>query len=390
MTQGRSTLSVLEVGMAWFGEQPGGLDRYFAGLMDHAAAAGVRARGLVIGSPDVARASGGRVTAYATAADPIPRRWLAARRAARSAADDAAAAGHPFDLWASHLALYAAPLLGPLRRLPHVVHFHGPFAAEGQREGQRSFLVGVKAAVERRVYRRADRLVVLSDAFRDVLAADPYGIDPARIRVVPGGVDVDRFDTGLTRAEARGRLGWPADRPTVLCVRRLVRRMGLTMLLDAVARLRDRHPDLLCLIGGRGPLADELAAGITARHLGDHVRLLGFVPDEQLPLAYRAADFSVVPTEAWEGFGLITVESLAAGTPVLVTPVGGLPEVVRPFAPDLVTAAATVDALAERLGDCLAGRVAVPTAEQCRAYARTHFDWPAVAARVAEVYREVL
>ncbi len=373
-------LSVLEVGVAWFGEKPGGVERYFADLMDHAAGAGLDARGLVVGTPAVAGLSGGRVTAFAPADAPLLRRWRAGRAAA--------AAVGPVDVWASHFALYAAPLVRPLRRVPHVVHFHGPWAAEGAREGQRWAVVRLKARLERHAYRRADRFIVLSDAFRTVLC-DGYDVDPGRVRVIPGGVDVDRFDPALTRAEARERLGWPADRRVVLCVRRLVRRMGLHVLLDAVERVRGRHPDVLCLIAGRGPLAGELAAAVQARGLGGHVRLLGFVPDEQLPAAYRAADLSVVPTEAWEGFGLITVESLAAGTPVLVTPVGGLPEVVRPLAPDLVTAAATADALAERLDACLAGRADVPSAEQCRAYARRHFAWPAVAARVADVYREV-
>ena len=143
--------------------------------------------------------------------------------------------------------------------------------------------------------------------------------------------------------------------------------MGVHLLLDAVERLRTRHPDLLCLIGCKGPLTGELAAAIASRHLGDHVRMLGFVPDQRLPMAYRAADLSVVPSEAWEGFGLITVESLAAGTPSMVTPVGGLPEVVRPLSPALVTEAATADALTDRLEGWLSGTTAVPTAAECLA-----------------------
>jgi glycogen(starch) synthase len=375
------TLAVLATGNAWFTEQAGGMERYFAGLMARAAGAGLDCRGLVTGSPAVAASSGGRVTAYApTKALLLSRLWAARRAVAAAVAD------RPVDLWASHFALYAYPVLRQLRRLPHVVHFHGPWADEGAREGEWSPTVFVKRQIERRVYHSADRLIVLSDAFRGVLC-DTYAVDPARVIVIPGGVDVDRFDIPTTRAEAREQLGWPADRRVVLCVRRLVRRMGLHLLLDAVEQLRGRHPDLLCLIAGKGPLTDELAAAIAARDLGGHVRLLGFVPDERLPLAYRAADLSVVPTEAFEGFGLITIESLAAGTPTLVTPVGGLPEVVRPLSPALVTGAATAAALTERLGDWLSGAMAVPTAAQCLSYARTGYDWPTVARRVADVYR---
>ena len=63
------------------------------------------------------------------------------------------------------------------------------------------------------------------------------------------------------------------------------------------------------------------------------MRLLGFVAEEDLPWLYRACDISIVPSVALEGFGLPTIESLAAGTPVLVTPIGGLPETVSELDP---------------------------------------------------------
>ena len=93
-------------------------------------------------------------------------------------------------------------------------------------------------------------------------------------------------------------------------------------------------PDLLVLVAGSGPLAAELKA--RAAGLEDHLQFLGFLPDEHLPVAYRAADLSVVPSVALEGFGLIVAESLAAGTPALVTAVGGLPETLEGLAPQCV------------------------------------------------------
>ena len=77
--------------------------------------------------------------------------------------------------------------------------------------------------------------------------------------------------------------------------------------------------------------------------MANHVRMLGSSRDADLPLYYRAADLSVVPTVALEGFGLVAAESLAAGCPALVTPVGGLPSVVADLSPDLVLEDATPD-----------------------------------------------
>jgi glycosyltransferase involved in cell wall biosynthesis len=145
-------------------------------------------------------------------------------------------------------------------------------------------------------------------------------------------------------------------------------------------------PDVLVVIAGSGPLKPELEARIAALGLERHVRLAGFVPDDVLPVAYRAADLSVVPTAALEGFGLVTVESLAAGTPCVVTPVGGLTDVVAPFAPQLVAESPSARDVADLLARALRGDVALPTAAQCERYAREGFDWPVVAARVRRVY----
>ena len=114
--------------------------------------------------------------------------------------------------------------------------------------------------------------------------------------------------------------------------------MGLSNLVDAMKQVIDREPDAILYIAGKGRLKAQLEAQIASHGLADHVKLLGFVTDAQLPLIYRAADLNVVPTLSLEGFGLVAAEALAAGTPSLVTPVGGLPEVVSGLSPDLVFA----------------------------------------------------
>ena len=375
----------VQLGMSWFPEQAGnGLDRVYHALIHHLPDVAVTVRGVVAGSDRVATDSRGRVRAFASEGAPLASRLRAARRLTKQAFD----AEVP-DLVAAHFALYAAPVLDALRRLPFVMHFHGPWAAESAVEGSGPLATRAKYLLERTVYRRADRFVVLSSAFREVLC-ESYGIDPDLVRIVPGGVEAERFDTGLARRDARLHLGWPTDRPIVLSVRRLAHRMGLDRLIAAMEHVREREPDVLLLIAGKGPIADELRGHVAAAGLGDHVGFLGFVPETALPTAYRAADISIVPTTALEGFGLTTVESLAAGTPVLVTPRGGLPEVVRDLSPSLVLGGAEVRDLAEGLIDALSGTLALPDASTCQKYARDHFSWERVAANVRDVYEEVL
>jgi glycosyltransferase involved in cell wall biosynthesis len=113
---------------------------------------------------------------------------------------------------------------------------------------------------------------------------------------------------------------------------------------------------------------------------------MGFVADTDLPAFYAAADVSVVPTVALEGFGLIVAESLASGTPVVASRVGALPELLSEFSPRLL-ADPTAEGLARVLDGVLSGSVPLPRAQACRDHME-RWTWPRVVPRLDEVYRE--
>ncbi|MGF6771227.1 glycosyltransferase involved in cell wall biosynthesis [Paraburkholderia sp. GAS199] len=379
-----TAIDSLQIGMHWFTERPGGLDRMFKSLIDTLPQQGVNVRGMVAGSANVLSDSGGSVHAFASAQAQLGTRLWRSRTQSQVLRD----AKMP-DVVASHFALYAAPTAGVFSRVPKVTHFHGPWAAESYPGGGGGWSRAFRLALERFVYRGATRHIVLSQAFGQILH-ETYGVRRDTIRVVPGCVDVAQFAIRATQQQARQRLRVPKDRPLVFCVRRLVSRMGLEDLIDAIAIVKPMLPDVLLTIAGKGPLEEQLQARIVARGLEQHVRLAGYVPDAQLPLWYRAADMTVVPTVSLEGFGLTTIESLAAGTPVLVTPVGGLPEAVAPLSSELVLPSGGFKEIGAGIADILLGRRTVPDGAACRSYARKHFDRPVVAAQVAQIYREAI
>jgi glycosyltransferase involved in cell wall biosynthesis len=377
-------LSSLHVGMGWYEEQPGGLNRMVVNLLSHLPHAGVTAHALVAGSPEVASWSEGRVRSFAPLTAGLPQRAWRAAVALRAEVER----WRP-DVLALHFPLFALGGSRTRNRPAAVVHFHGPWAEEGRVEGDGPVTVLAKRQVEHLVYRPAERFIALSQAFARVLERD-YRIDPALIRVVPGGVDLDRFRPEPSRQQARQALGLPTDRPIVLTVRRLARRMGLPDLIAGCSAARRHVPELLLAIAGGGPLRGELERQIEEVGLTDHVRLLGRVSDADLPLLYRAADLSVVPSTALEGFGLICVESLASGTPAMVTPVGGLPEVVSELDPALVLEETGPGAIADGIVTALRGGRPLPASAECVAYARERFAWPVIARRIGGVYEEAV
>lgn len=372
MTESPRTVRPLLVGNEWVSTRAGGLNRYLADLMVALGHQDAHPVALVVGE-----GHGEGVVGVSGPEQGLVRRLLAVRRAAARLAAEV-------DVVDVHFALYGLlPVWTTrLRRRPLIVHFQGPWAGESAvARGQRGVVLRAKAAIERAVYRRATTVVVLSEAFGR-LVTERYGVDPARVAVVPPGVDLERFRPG-DRAAARLRLGLPSDRFVAVAVRRLDARMGLDVLIDAWAQVQAACPGAVLVIAGEGRERPRLEQARAALADPSGVRLAGRVDDDELVELYRAADCSVVPTRSLEGFGLVTLESAACGTPAVVTGVGGLPDGVVGLDPTLVVPAGDARALADRLVAAAGGDL--PSPEAARRHA-AGFSWDGVARRHLELY----
>jgi glycosyltransferase involved in cell wall biosynthesis len=369
----------LLLGKGWFPDELGGLDRYFRGLYEALADAGVPARAVVVGPADEGPPG---VTAASSHGAPLVRRLVAFHRAASGAAAAA-------DVVDAHFALYAAGpvLFGSLRGLPLVVHFHGSWTEESVAAGDPGLLrAAIRRSLERAVYQRAATIVVLSQAFKQELV-ERYGIPPWTIRVIPPGVEVARFTPG-DRDAARARFGVPSDAFLAVAVRRLVPRMGLDVLLDAVARLRDvGAAQPIVLVAGDGAGRSGLEGRARELRLDGAVRFLGRIPDDAVVDLYRAADLNVVPSRALEGFGLVVLEAAACGTPSLVTHVGGLPEAVAHIDRRLVVPPGDAAAMATAIENVMQRRLVLPSRTAVRAAVK-EMGWERTAAATCRALQD--
>jgi glycosyltransferase involved in cell wall biosynthesis len=364
------------VGNNWFPDRPGGLDRY---VYELTSALGELDTSVSLYGLGLPQESGHPHIRLSNLADPdfsLGRRFFSAYRSARPLATADA------DAINIHFALTGLAALPHLpKHVPVTCTFHGPWAIESRAEGDSTVSVWFKHQMEALVYGRCDRFIVLSKAFGEILHRE-YTIPWEKIHIIPGGVDIQRFQNNLSRHQAREKLHWPQDRFILFTPRRLVHRMGLSQLLSAIAQLKTPQPEIWLAIAGKGPLRATLERQATELGLSDQVKFLGFLPDEQLPIAYQAADLTLMPSQSLEGFGLVLLEALASGTPTLCTPVGGMPDVITNFSPDLITASTTDQAIASTLSDILSGSIALPDRQACRDYAANTFDWVTIAQRV--------
>ena len=217
--------------------------------------------------------------------------------------------------------------------------------------------------------------MVLSDFSRREILRVKY--PDSKITVVPCGADTEQFQAaGRPKAEVRRGLDLPENRPILLSVRRLAARMGLDNLLRALPEIVRRCPDVLLLLGGSGPEKSNLESLIATLGLENHVKMLGFIPDTDLPTYYQAADLFVLPTLALEGFGLVTTEDLSSGLPVIGTPAGATPEILGHLDPRLIALGTTPDDLAKAILGFLEEDWADSlTPERLHAYVAEHYTW---------------
>jgi glycosyltransferase involved in cell wall biosynthesis len=253
----------------------------------------------------------------------------------------------------------------------------------GKRRLATTALQPVHAALERLAMRHAEPILVLSEFSRSIIEEDHPAALP-RVRRVLGGVDTGRFSPDGGQAAARARLGLNPSGRLLLTVRRLEPRMGIDELLRALPQLAAEQAVELAIVGA-GPLERQLRRLAAELGVADLVRFAGRVDDAHLPDWYRAADVFVLPTVAYEGFGMVTAEALAAGTPVVGTPIGATPELLAPLDPLLVADSADAAGLARAIAYVLE-RAGPELSRRCREYALERFAWD----RTIEVWERAL
>lgn len=255
----------------------------------------------------------------------------------------------------------------------------------------RRLQIGLRKRVEEFVIRQCSHAIVLSRYMKDELTTI-HGLDQNRIIVIPGAADMDRFTPVLDKTDVRFLLSLPQDRIVLLTVRNLTPRMGLENLIQALSFVIKIRRDILLVIGGNGRSRAKLEQQVQDLGIGAYVRFVGYIEDQKLSEYYQASDVFILPTRALEGFGLVIVEALACGVPVLATPVGAIEEVLRGCDPSFLFKDSTADSIAVGiLRFCgLSREERLNLSEKCRRYAANHFSWGLAAQRTEEAFSQFI
>jgi D-inositol-3-phosphate glycosyltransferase len=258
----------------------------------------------------------------------------------------------------------------------------------------------VRLNAERRLLEEADRIVAPTQAELAQLQW-LYRANTSRIVVVPPGVDTTRFYP-IPKDEALEFIGTPARQCMLLYVGRIEPLKGIDTLLEAMALMKkdgflDIYPVCLAIIGGDPGFSDEQLSAEMERlqtlqkslGIDDMIMFLGRQDQDTLQYYYSAAEIVVVPSH-YESFGMVALEAMASGTPVVASETGGLAFLVKDGETGFHVPTADPDALAERLMQLLSdSELATRLGEQAAEYAK-EFSWSIVVDQILELYEAVL
>jgi glycosyltransferase involved in cell wall biosynthesis len=249
----------------------------------------------------------------------------------------------------------------------------------------RSILRGLSRRISRSQCNRNDALIVPSSAMRDKLTE--YGIE-VPMHVIPTGIPLREFSSG-NGADFRAKHGIDPARPVLLYVGRVAHEKNITFLIGALERARQQIPDLLLIIAGEGPALPSLKQLVEARNLRAHVLFIGYL-DRNGPLldCYRSADAFVFASRT-ETQGLVLLEAMALGVPVISTAVMGTRDVVGPQRGALVPEDDEADFARHIVMCCNDPDLRARLAAQARPYA-AEWSAEALARRMADAYQDVV
>jgi glycosyltransferase involved in cell wall biosynthesis len=315
-------------------------------------------------------------------------------RAAKKANQETA-----FSLVCAHQSLVASgPLFSSeIRRIPLVHCFYSPWHEEflvkkRDMKGEVPWTVEAVASLmrrmEKRVLARAMKIFVLSRYSAEQIAAIHH-LPLEKVVMIPAGIELDRFrlpETG--KSVVKQALGIPLDKTVFFTVRNLVPRMGIESLIEAFSRSNVLRERASLLVGGEGFLKESLRGMVKDYGLESTINFLGRVSEEDLPRYYQAADFFVLPTRELEGFGLVILEAMACGTPVLGTPIGAIPETVGLFSKNLLFEGTRSEDMGKKLEDVINRPENYRfDLQACRKFVEERYSW----AKMADAFeREVM
>lgn len=291
----------------------------------------------------------------------------------------------PFDLIHAHdwLTAIAGVNTKHFTRKPLTLTLHS--TEIGRSLGVTSLWSRMVDAIERLAVREASQIIVTSQSMKDEVS-NHFKVHGDKMNVIPNGIDPTRFHSSFNRRTEKWKYGVTLQENLVLFIGRLLPPKGCEYLIRAVPAILKRHPNTKLVVVGDGLQRWELEGMARSIANSDRIRFTGFIPDEDLTKLLLCADVLVVPS-VYEPHGIIALEGMTADTPVVVSDVGGLAEIVQHESTGLYVHPGNPDSIAWGVNRILSDpSYAMRLARNAKKIVRSRYAWVSVAKHTLEVY----
>ncbi len=283
---------------------------------------------------------------------------------------------------------YSALRYAKRKNVPFVVTYHADAQESGGNLIRNWAQIIYNRSLLKQVLNGADVIIATSNSYIDESKFLRDYKD--KIEVIPNGINLEEFDIELSKEECRDKLGLPHDKKIILFFGNIVAYKGPHVLLEAFSRVKNEIKEIKLVFAGRGEMQKELEK--LAVELGvDDVIFTGFVDEELKEYYYKSADIFCLPSITMaEAFGIVNLEAMACGIPVISTKLGGIPDVVSDKETGLLVEPEDSNALADAIiylleNEDIARKMGINGKRKVEEY-----SWKKIAERTDEVYKELI
>ncbi|MBI5680823.1 MAG: glycosyltransferase family 4 protein [Methanobacterium sp.] len=239
---------------------------------------------------------------------------------------------HEIDITHAHYNMpysdYVALRYAKKKNVPFVVTYHADAQDSGGNFIRNLATFIYNRTLLKKVLKGADVIIATSNSF--INESRFLGDFKEKIRVIPNGINIEEFEINLSKEECKAKLGLPLNKKIILFLGNIVSYKGPDILIKAFNEIKDEVEDVELVFAGRGEMQGELIKMANDLGIIDNIRFTGYVDEELKPIYFKSADIFCLPsiTKA-EAFGIVNLEAMACGVPIIASRLGGIPDIVK-------------------------------------------------------------
>jgi glycosyltransferase involved in cell wall biosynthesis len=283
---------------------------------------------------------------------------------------------------------YSAMRYSKEKKVPLVLTYH----ADAPDTGGGFLRNRLQAFYNRRILPR-----VLNQAYIIIATSQSY-IDQSRflgnyrqkIKVIPNGINLEEFQIKNSKENCREKLGLELDKTIIIFFGNLVQYKGPNVLLRAFANIKKVYPDVQLIFAGRGPMKNELKNLAKKLEVDERISFTGYVEQELKPLYYKSADIFCLPSvKLTEAFGIVNLEAMACGLPIVASELGGIPDLVKDGENGLLFKPGNVKELSYKLEYLLDNKNLMKNMGKKGEKLAADYSWIKIAEKTEAVYKSL-